>query len=112
MKTCVLGWLAALGFGSAAAAVPLTIPYQLTHSQNMDPSPNPDGKRLVYISVIAGKEQLFTMNADTTDAIQITRDDANHEDPAWSPDGKKIAYVAITKTEERIYMMNPDGSDP
>jgi TolB protein len=111
MKTRGLGCLAALWIGSSAAAAPLTIPYQLTHSQNMDPSPNPDGSRLVFISVIAGKEQLFTMKADTSDAIQITRDDANHEDPAWSPDGAKIAYVTITKTEERIYVMNPDGSD-
>lgn len=112
VAVCLSGCLAALWLGpSAPAAVPLTIPYQLTHSRNMDPSLNPDGKRLVFISVIAGKEQLFTMNADTSDAIQITRDDANHEDPAWSPDGKKIAYVTITKTEERVFLMNPDGSD-
>jgi TolB protein len=105
------GILAVSWLGSAGAAAPLTIPYQLTHSQNMDPSFNPDGKRWVFISLIAGKEQLFTMNADASDASQITRDDANHEDPAWSPDGTKIAYVQITKTEERIYVMNPDGSE-
>jgi TolB protein len=91
-------------------AAPLTLPYQLTHSQNMDPAPNPDGTRLVYISVTAGKEQLFTMNADASAQIQITRDDADHEDPAWSPDGKHIAFVLISKTEERIYVINPDGS--
>jgi TolB protein len=108
---CLSGFLAALLSGHWAAAVPLTIPYQLTHSQNMDPSPNPNGKRLVFISVIAGREQLFTMNADTSDTVQITHDDADHEDPAWSPDGKRIAYVSITKTEERIYLMDPDGSD-
>jgi TolB protein len=95
---------------AVAAAAPLTLPYQLTHSQNMDPSPNPDGTRLVYISVTAGKEQLFTMNADASGAVQITREEADHEDPAWSPDGKKIAYTLITKSEERIYVMNPDGS--
>ncbi len=82
----------------------------ITHSLNMDPSPNPDGKRLVYISVTAGKEQLFIMDPDGSHAVQVTHDDANHEDPAWSPDGKKIAYVQITKDEERIYVMNPDGS--
>ena len=111
MKFQGLTCLAALGWASSIAAAPLTIPYQLTHSQNMDPSPNPDGKRLVLISVTAGREQLFTMNSDTSDPIQVTRDDANHEDPAWSPDGKKIAYVLIAKSEERIYVMNPDGSD-
>jgi len=99
-----------LGWAGSSIAAPLTIPFQLTHSLNMDPSPNPDGKRLVYISVTAGKEQLFTMDADSSHSIQVTHDDANHEDPAWSPDGKKIAYVSITNSEERIYVMNPDGS--
>ena len=37
----------------------VSIPIQLTHAQNFDPSPSPDGKRLVFISYIAGKEQLF-----------------------------------------------------
>lgn len=106
--------IALVGFHAsvAFAASPLTLPFQLTHSQNMDPSFRPDGRRLVYISVISGKEQLFTMNTDGSVQVQITRDDANHEDPAWSPDGKKIAYVRITDDEERVYVMNPDGSDP
>ena len=74
-------------------AAPMTIPYQLTHSLNMDPSPNPDGKRLVYISVTAGKEQLFVMNPDGSHSVQITHDDANYEDPVHGRrDGRKIAY--------------------
>src|ERR1700733_3806072 len=106
----IWGSFAVLACASAVAAAPITIPYQLTHSLNMDPSPNPDGKRLVYISVTAGKEQLFVMDSDGSHSVQVTHDDANHEDPAWSPDGAKIAYVLITKDEERIYVMNPDGS--
>ena len=43
---------------------PITLAYQFTHSVNMDPSFSPDGKAMVFISIIAGKEQLFTMNLD------------------------------------------------
>lgn len=96
---------------AALSASPLTLPYQLTHSQNMDPSFRPDGARLVYISVVAGKEQLFTMSTDGTDQLQVTHDGSNHEDPAWSPDGRKIAFVRIGDDEERIYVMSPEGSD-
>jgi TolB protein len=89
----------------------ISIPIQLTHSQNLDPSPSPDGKKLVFISVVAGKEQLFTMDADGKNIAQLTRDDADHEDPAWSPDGQKIAFVLITKERTSIAFMNADGSN-
>ena len=72
----------------------ISIPIQLTHAQNFDPAPSPDGKKLVFISMLSGKEQLFTMDIDGKNIVQLTRDDADHEDPAWSPDGKKIAFVS------------------
>jgi TolB protein len=111
MRRFHLALAAASLCATTTLAAPLTLPYQLTHSQNMDPSVRPDGKRLVYISVVAGKEQLVTMNADGSAPVQITGDDANHEDPAWSPDGKEIAFVRIGTDEERIYIMSPDGTD-
>jgi len=89
---------------------PLAIPIQITHAQNFDPSPSPDGKRLVLISMLSGKEQLFTMNVDGANIAQLTRDDADHEDPAWSPDGTRIAFVLIAGGRTRIAMMRADGS--
>ena len=96
---------------AASADLPLSIPVQLTHAQNFDPSPSPDGKRLVFISVISGKEQLFTMNADGSSSVQLTRDDADHEDPAWSPDGTRIAFVLITGGRNSIAVIRTDGSN-
>lgn len=84
--------------------------YQLTHTVNDSPSPSPDGKKLVYITVVEGREQLFIMNLDGTGAVQITRDDADHEDPAWSPDGKTIAFVYLKDKLEIVSVMNVDGS--
>src|SRR5207248_1353486 len=94
-----------------ARDIPLSIPVQITHAQNFDPSPSPDGKRLVYISMVSGKEQLFTMNVDESNSVQLTRDDADHEDPAWSPDGNRIAFVLIAGGRNRIATMHADGSN-
>jgi TolB protein len=95
---------------SLAANPALSIPIQLTHAANFDPSPSPDGKKLVFISEISGKEQLFIMDVDGSHIQQLTRDDADHEDPAWSPDGKKIAFVLIDKEHHSIAVMDIDGS--
>src|SRR2546423_6826932 len=102
-----LAWL----YAAAAAERAISIPVQITHAQNFDPFPSPDDKKLVFISMISGKEQLFTMNADGSNAAQLTRDDVDHEDPAWSPDGTRIAFVLITKDHHSIAVMRTDGSN-
>ncbi len=107
--------LMAIAFIGALCATPslgakYSIALQLTHAQNYDPSPSPDGKRLVYISLVAGKEQLFTMAVDGSGSAQLTHDDIDHEDPAWSPDGKSIAFVAIMKDRQSIAAMKADGT--
>src|SRR5215470_8994636 len=102
----------ALALGLLCAAVapaqnrPLTIPYQLTHAVNMDPTFSADGSEFVYIAMIAGKEQLFRVGLDGKNPRQLTVEDADHEDPAWSPDGKKIAFVWIKDSREQIQVMN------
>ena len=95
----------ALGQGRA-----LGLAYQLTHSYNFDPSESPDGKRLVFIRIIEGREQLFVMHSDGTSEKQITRDAADHEDVVWSPDGTKLAYILIKDGKKVVHIMNPDGS--
>jgi len=102
----LLTWLHAV-----AAERAISIPVQITHAQNFDPFPSPDDKKLVFISMISGKEQLFTMNADGSNAAQLTRDDVDHEDPAWSPDGTRIAFVLITRDRHSIAVMKTDGSN-
>jgi len=101
-----LTWLDA-----AAADRAISIPVQITHAANFDPFPSPDGKKLVFISMLSGKEQLFTMNVDGSNIAQLTRDDADHEDPAWSPDGTKMAFVLITKDRHSIAVIGADGGN-
>ena len=86
------------------------IAYQFSHSVNDSPSFSPDGEEMVFISVVAGKEQLFRMRLDGSQVRELTHDDADHEDPAWSPDGKHIAFVLMRNGLERIYLMNVDGT--
>ena len=84
--------------------------YQVTYSYNLDGVPSPDGKRLLFIRIIEGKQQLFTMAIGGGGERQITSDAADHEDPAWSPDGSQIASVRIEGGRKIIHVIRPDGS--
>jgi TolB protein len=109
----IIGIIGCFSFASSTAsdgASPLCIPIQLTHSLNYATAPAPDGRRLVTISVIAGRGQIFVMNVDGSHSVQITHDTTDYDDPQWSPDGKKIIATATINEQERIYIMNPDGS--
>src|ERR1700704_940713 len=86
-----------LSLRAPGAEPPLSIPVQLTHAENFDPSPSPDGKRLVFISLISGKEQLFTMDADGKNISQLTRDDADHEDPAGRRMGRRSRLFSLPR---------------
>ncbi|GAC1658663.1 MAG: hypothetical protein NVS9B15_20500 [Acidobacteriaceae bacterium] len=96
--------------GVAAAQGPTGLAYQVTHVDTGEPFPAPDGKRLVFESRIEGVYQLFVMNTDGKQQVQITHDHANHDIPAWSPDGKWIAFMSDGSGHEQIHIVHPDGT--
>lgn len=96
--------IAAMGQSAASggAAVPVT------YSANYDPTLSPDGKRMAFIKVLEGHEQLFEADVDGRNERQITRDPTDKEDPAWSPSGKQLAFVVIGP-KNALHIMNVDG---
>jgi TolB protein len=93
------------------AALSVEKAIQVTHGNISDPSFSPDGKRMVVIATVEGREQLSTMDVDGSHEIRLTTAPFDHEDPAWSPDGKHIAYVSLENGGEVIHLMNVDGSN-
>jgi TolB protein len=96
---------------AAQTAAPPGIAVPITHHETYDPSFSPDGKQMVYLVGVAGREQMFVANSDGSGARQLTHDaDVDHEDPAWSPDGKRIAYVHMQAGTQTIHVMAIDGT--
>ena len=93
-----------------AQSEPLGLAWQLTYSFNMDNALSPDGRRMVFIRIIEGREQLFVMNTNGRGEHQLTHEDADHEDPAWSPNGRKVAFIRIAGGKQVVAIMNPDGT--
>ncbi len=79
-----------------------------------------DGEKEVF-QVDGGRfspMHLYSMNADGSNVVNLTKIAAVERYPEWSPDGKKIAFQASRRPEQEgeilaadVYMMDPDGSN-
>jgi TolB protein len=73
------------------------------------PSWSPDGSRIAFDSYSGDNLEVFVINADRSNLVQLTRNSASGE-PTWSPDGERIAFVSARNGGAEIYVMNADGS--
>ena len=74
------------------------------------PAYSPDGTKIAYEAAgTRGKSDIYVMNADGSDRIQLTNHRARDENPDWSPDGTQIAFYSERPGNAEIYVMNADG---
>ena len=74
------------------------------------PQWSPDGEKIAFHSKINGKFDIYTINIDGTDWVNLT-DNLPSIDcycPRYSPDGM---YIVFESGEKEIYIMDFDGSD-
>ncbi len=83
-----------------------------------DFSPNwsPDGEWITFGSDRAGNWDIWIVNADGSQMINLTADSTENEFlPKWSPDGKRIAFVStsgcIGNGCTDLWVMNSDGTN-
>lgn len=68
--------------------------------------------RIAFASNQDGDYEIYTMNPDGSDIVQLTHNDVEDSDPNWSPDGSQIVYVSFTSpTTRELQIMNADGSN-
>ena len=75
------------------------------------PDYSPDGSRIAYGGFADGDSEVYVIDADGTDVVQLTSDPAFDELPAWSPDGSKIAFLSDRTGMSQVWLMDSDGSD-
>lgn len=74
---------------------------------------SPDGQEIVYASNEDGSMNIYIMNADGTNARQITHDTHCYNGgPFFSPDGNKIVFRADREKKDylQIYVIDKEGN--
>jgi dipeptidyl aminopeptidase/acylaminoacyl peptidase len=77
------------------------------------PAWSPDGKQIVFVSDLAGRTNLWKVNASGGWPIQLTQSDERQYSPVWSPDGKWIVYEQDHAGDELwdLYAIPSDGGE-
>jgi Tol biopolymer transport system component len=86
----------------------------LTDQKNgaCQPAWSPDGKKLVYVSPCAGKNDqyprssLCMLDLDSGATTQLLKVPGGDFEPAWSPDGAKIAFSSLREGFLAVYVLN------
>src|ERR1051325_8650743 len=70
---------------------------------------SPDGKIIVFVSNMSGRNNLWLVPASGGWPTQLTVSDQRQSSPAWSPDGKWIAFQSDYNGDEQwdIFMVSP-----
>ncbi|UCF61802.1 MAG: PD40 domain-containing protein [Anaerolineaceae bacterium] len=94
----------------------------LTNYQSLDIEPtwSPDGSKIAFTSSRdsyygSGDEKVTVLNiyrvdTQTLQQMQLTDTEAWDSSPSWSPDGKKIAFQSSRDGNNEIYVMAADGT--
>jgi TolB protein len=105
-----LVWLLA-GVAGAEGAIEPAGTVQVTGLENTYPAWSPDGARIVFESTRDGPDaDIFVMNADGTNVVQLTHNDVPDSTPAFTPDGASVVYASEQDGNLDVFIMRADGS--
>jgi len=76
------------------------------------PAWSPDGLKIAYTRNTENESsEIFIMNIDSTNKIQLTNNSVDDRNPSWSPDAKRIVFSRDRLNDSSLYVMTSDGSN-
>ena len=74
------------------------------------PDFSPDGTLIAFSGMRSADADIFTVNLETKEIVDLTKDTFANYAPTWAPDGKSLVYLVRVSGNEKIFRMNADGT--
>ena len=78
----------------------------------------PTTPKILFTSARDGNYEIYSMNPDGSEKVNLTQHRANDVEAVWSPTGEQILFVSDRKgkgnqgiLDRDLYLMDPDGSN-
>lgn len=71
----------------------------------------PETAKIAFMSKRDGNPEIYIMNPDGSEQVNLTQHPAADYHPAWSPNGKHILFSSDRDGIFDLYLMDPDGTN-
>jgi len=76
------------------------------------PDFSPDGKLIAFSGMRESEADIFTVNLETKEIVNLTKDKFANYAPTWAPDGRSIVYLVRVSGNEKLFRMDANGANP
>ena len=85
--------------------VEIRIP-MITVDSPESPDISPDGRVVAFSAAQGIINDIFTVNLDTKEIVNLTKDEFADYAPTWAPDGKSIVYLKRVSGNEKLFRLD------
>lgn len=75
------------------------------------PDFSPDGRKIAFSGMRDSQADIFTIDLDTKEIVNLTKDQFANYAPTWAPDGRSLAYLVRVSGNEKIFRMDASGEN-
>jgi hypothetical protein len=70
------------------------------------PDFSPDGKLIAFSAARGVIADIYTVNVETKEIVNLTKDDFADYAPTWAPDGKSLVYLKRVSGNEKLFRLD------